>query len=358
MLISAVLSVSGIVLYAGIKETWRPAWFISIAVIPTLICALYLFVKERRFITENYGFRMLPPGWGNLQPKSAMGAGRFLSLLELMTDFRWKRGGILLGRPLPQQRPFGLLKSCWIGPRDDRHILTVAGTRVGKGAACLIPNLLLYPGSALVLDPKGELAQITSARRGNGSAKVRRCLGQKIHILDPQDQVPGRTKARWNPLAELDAQDPDLVSKIQNISFAIVPPEPSAQDQFFINQSRDLLTMLILHVMTAEPPDRHHLIRVRTLLSQGDAELFQFVIDECNKNNQPVPFKNAMEALLNYMAQNPTHGGKVAGFSQRLLGLPDDTRNTVLSDLYGKTSFLDIAGLEHMLQGSDLDSEI
>ena len=78
------------------------------------------------------------------------------------------------------------------------------GPRIGKGTAALIPNLLLYPGSALVIDPKGELAQITSARRGHGSARVQRCLQQNVHILDPEDLVPGRPKARWNPLAELD----------------------------------------------------------------------------------------------------------------------------------------------------------
>jgi type IV secretion system protein VirD4 len=312
-----------------------------------------MFVQERRFITATYGFRILPPGWGTLQPKSALGAGRFLSLLEMLTKFRWRKGGIFLGRPLPQQRPFGLFKESWVGPTDDRHMLTIAGTRIGKGTGALIPNLLLYPGSALVIDPKGELAQITSARRGSGSARVQRCLQQKVHILDPEDVVPGQPKARWNPLAELDPADANLVAKIQKIAFAIVPPEPNAQDQFFINQSRDFLTMLILHVMTAEPPERHNLIHVRRLIAQGDTELFQFVIDECNKTGQPVPYKDPLDTLYHYMAQSPAQGGKVAGFSQRLLALPEDTRNTIVSDLYGKTSFLDQAGLEHMLQGSD-----
>jgi len=330
-----------------------PVWRTNIAVSLVALCAIYMFIQERRFITETYGFRILPPGWGSLQPKSALGAGRFLSLLELLTKFRWQKGGIFLGRPLPQQRPFGLFKHCWVGPTDDRHMLTVAGTRVGKGTAALIPNLLLYPGSALVIDPKGELAQITSARRGHGSARVQRCLQQSVHILDPEDLVPGRTKARWNPLAELDPTDVNLVSKVQKIAFAIVPPEPNAQDQFFINQSRDFLTMVIVHVMTAEPPDRHNLIHVRRLITLGDTELFQFVIDECNKTGQPVPYRDPMDTLFHFMAQNPAHGGKVAGFAQRLLALPDDTRNTVISDLSGKTSFLDQSGLEHMLQGSD-----
>ena len=53
----------------------------------------------------------------------------------------------------------------------DRHLLTVAPTRAGKGVAAIIPNLLTYPGSALVIDPKGENAMVTALRRGPGHAE-------------------------------------------------------------------------------------------------------------------------------------------------------------------------------------------
>ena len=64
-----------------------------------------------------------------------------------------------------------------VGIDDNRHIMTVAGSRAGKGRWLLVPNLLLYPGSALVLDPKGELAAITARRRQE--------MGQKVFIIDP-----------------------------------------------------------------------------------------------------------------------------------------------------------------------------
>lgn len=50
----------------------------------------------------------------------------------------------------------GALGSQLIGISDDRHILTVAGSRSGKSVG-LISNLLFYPGSILATDPKGEL---------------------------------------------------------------------------------------------------------------------------------------------------------------------------------------------------------
>ena len=60
-----------------------------------------------------------------------------------------------------------------IGWKDDRHALTVAGTRAGKGASLIVPNLLLYPGSVLAIDPKGELARITGPQ-ARGARQARR----------------------------------------------------------------------------------------------------------------------------------------------------------------------------------------
>lgn len=66
----------------------------------------------------------------------------------------------------------------YIGVEDSRHILVVAGSRGGKGVSSIIPNLLTYRGSVLVMDPKGELARITARQRAEG-------LKQKVFILDP-----------------------------------------------------------------------------------------------------------------------------------------------------------------------------
>jgi type IV secretion system protein VirD4 len=63
-----------------------------------------------------------------------------------------------------------------IGWKDDRHALTVAGTRAGKGTSLIVPNLLLYPGSVLAVDPKGELARTTGRTR----AAMGKCV-----VLDP-----------------------------------------------------------------------------------------------------------------------------------------------------------------------------
>lgn len=75
-----------------------------------------------------------------------------------------------------------------VGSRDDRHVLIVCGNRGGKGVSYLVPNLLTWPGSVLVIDPKGGNAMVTARRRGQGSAYAKG-MGQTVHILDPYGEV-------------------------------------------------------------------------------------------------------------------------------------------------------------------------
>jgi type IV secretion system protein VirD4 len=61
--------------------------------------------------------------------------------------------------------------------RQDGHILTCAPTGAGKGIGAVIPNLLTYPGSAFVLDFKGENYAVT--------ARARREMGHAVVLVDP-----------------------------------------------------------------------------------------------------------------------------------------------------------------------------
>jgi len=60
----------------------------------------------------------------------------------------------------------------FISPRGPGHMLSVATTRAGKGAAQIIPSLLLYGGSMLVIDPKGENYMVTAEHRDKFFGKV------------------------------------------------------------------------------------------------------------------------------------------------------------------------------------------
>jgi len=76
------------------------------------------------------------------------------------------------------------------------HLMTLAGTRKGKGRDVMIPALLDFPDSVVVVDPKGELSAVTSARR--------RRFGP-VFYLDPYRELArlmkGATPSRYNPMA-------------------------------------------------------------------------------------------------------------------------------------------------------------
>lgn len=104
-------------------------------------------------------------------------------------------GGFLLGKlgPPRSKRPFLVSKTF-------PHALIVAPTGRGKGVGFVIPNLLTYKGSVVVLDVKGENFRETS--------RFRASMGDKVFRFAPADW--DRATHRYNPLARIAAMtNPD-----------------------------------------------------------------------------------------------------------------------------------------------------
>jgi len=81
----------------------------------------------------------------------------------------------------------------------ERHLVTIAPTRTGKGTTAQLPALLEYDASLFMIDPKGENAVISArCRRDN--------LGHAVFIVNPfgvlQKDFTARgfeQSARFNP---------------------------------------------------------------------------------------------------------------------------------------------------------------
>lgn len=98
------------------------------------------------------------------------------------------RVGFVLGKTSgPKQ------KGSFIVSGKHPHCLLVAPTGRGKGVGFVIPNLLSYKGSAVVLDVKGENFEAT--------ARFRESMGQKIYRFSPRDF--DQPSHRYNPLARI-----------------------------------------------------------------------------------------------------------------------------------------------------------
>lgn len=162
-----------------------------------------------------------------------------------------------------------------IGIKADRHIITIAGSGGGKGAALLIPNLKRWPHNALVIDPKGENAERTW--------RDREALGQKVHILDPfgavewrsaekPDGVPLRLRSSLNPIAALDPSKPTIREDIRTIADGLVIRYKS-DDATWDNGAVSVIAGMIAHAVASGDPNFQSLTAVRSLLRLPDDDL-------------------------------------------------------------------------------------
>lgn len=173
----------------------------------------------------------------------------------------FKRTELYLGRSL--YNPF-----LNIGLSSDQHMLTIAASRSGKGATAIIPNLLLWEGSAIVIDPKGTNAAVTAARR--------RAMGQKVHIVDPFGIIEGdeANRACFNPLGVLDPNSSTIREDIGVIADALVVPDVGTTERHWDDGARTVLSGLIAQLLSDTSVERPTLPMLRDLLAlNNDAQL-------------------------------------------------------------------------------------
>ncbi len=180
---------------------------------------------------------------------------------QLSDQWNWSPGKVLLGEW--EQRA--------LGRDDDRHVVTVAGARAGKSSTVLIPNLLRYPGSVIVLDPKGELARATAARR--------QAMGQRVFVLDPFGET-GWPSAAHNPFAELgQGRAEHVAADAAQLADALIIS--NNKDPHWTDSAKNLIRGVTLHLMSTSAV-LPTLREVRQLLSATPAEQEKLFTDMTN----------------------------------------------------------------------------
>lgn len=170
------------------------------------------------------------------------GSGRFSNLMEEACQ-RWKKGTSLY---LGNSHFIPWMKLGVLG-----HMLTIAGTRAGKGACAIIPNLVSWQGSVLCVDSKGENYIVTH--------KKRRDMGQNVYVLDPMNEKTvekdlfdeGLEKSDcFNVLEELDIKSNSIVEDIGIISEALIL-DSGKDNKHFTSGARSLVSGYIAHVISS-----------------------------------------------------------------------------------------------------------
>ena len=162
--------------------------------------------------------------------KSVHGDARFASKSDVgrhgLLD-EGKENGIVVGR----------LGSKLLRFPGQQFVILAAPTRSGKGVGIVIPNLLDYDGSVVVLDIKQENFETTSGWRA--------AQGQEVYLFNPFAE--DRRTHRWNPLSYVSRDPAFRVSDLQSIA-AMLYPDTVDEQKFWVGQARNAFLAFALYL--------------------------------------------------------------------------------------------------------------
>jgi type IV secretory pathway TraG/TraD family ATPase VirD4 len=197
----------------------------------------------------------------------------------------------------------GKYKNQYLTFRGTEFVMVAAETRSFKGVAIVIPNLLTFSDSVVVLDVKGENFDLTS--------RYRQSCGHQVFRWAPFDQK-GFTH-RWNPLYKI-AKSPAFVrvGRLQAIAARLYHTTDN-RNKFFYEQASDLFIGLALYLMEMT----------------GDCTFGQVL------RLATTPDKKVREHLTELMQHEPHKGvplsGDCLGALSRVLASPDETMLNIVA---------------------------
>jgi type IV secretion system protein VirD4 len=237
--------------------------------------------------------------------KPLYGSARLATLFDTRQAGLFANKGIVLGKKGGKLLVFG----------GAQHVLMSAPTRSGKGVGIVIPNLLHWTDSVVVLDIKQENWNITSRYRAKE-------LKQACYLFNPA-AVDGRSH-RYNPLAYIERAHPgkrmDDVQKIANMLF----PDREGTDVIWTATPRALFTGIVSYLLDIEgeegaPPITMGQVLRESLMDGDGSEYFAGVIEERRRYGKPLSpaTESGLNTYVSIKSEN-TRAGVLGSFRSRL----------------------------------------
>ena len=201
----------------------------------------------------------------------------------LKADFNrfGQTGGYILGcfRIAPNEPPH------FLAHQTNKHLLSIAPTRTGKGRGLILPNLLDLPDySVFVIDPKAENALV--------SATYRQSLGHKVIIFNPYGEKAEEFTERgftqfqsFNPLASLDPESLTFAADVTTIAEALI--YHTGGDSHWTESAQGLVEFLIMYLV-AEQTETPTLRRLRSIIAGGHPAIVDEVLKKAKMSILPI----------------------------------------------------------------------
>lgn len=223
------------------------------------------------------------------RPKALHGDARFATGGDLSEKgmFKSEKNGIVVGK-------FGgkLLRLS-----GQQFVILAAPTRSGKGVGIVIPNLLDYQESLVVLDIKQENFDLTSGWRAS--------VGHEVYLFNPFAE--DRRSHRWNPLTYVSDDPAFRVSDLMSIA-AMLYPDGAEDQKFWVSQARNAFMAMALYLFEkydddqkigfpfSRPPSLGAIYRLSS--GDGQSELKPFLKDLAQRPFMSSHAKTAFSGML------------------------------------------------------------
>ena len=198
--------------------------------------------------------------------QSLFGDARFAKQREINKAGLFGEKGLIVGKYAGKYLTFD----------GQQHVIMSAPTRSGKGVGVVIPNLLNWPDSVVVLDIKQENWNLTSGYRSQ--------YGQECYLFNPA-ATDYRTH-RYNPLSYIHSDPNFRIDDVQKIANMLFPDQPGT-DVIWTATPRSFFLGVVLYLLETpgKPVTLGQVLRESLANGDGSAYFAKLINDRAKQTN-------------------------------------------------------------------------
>jgi type IV secretion system protein VirD4 len=229
------------------------------------------------------------------------GSARWASKSDIHAASLFDNDGVYIGAWRDKSN-----RVCYLRHNGPEHVLCFAPTRSGKGVGLVIPTLLSWKQSAVVLDLKGELWEMSAGWRKEHA-------GNKVLRFDPANPT---ASIAFNPLEEIRLGTEHEVGDVQNLATLLVDPDGKGLTDHWQKTAQSLIVGTVLHLLYK---------------SHREGRVASFPALDAMLSNPERPIDELWKEMTTYIHTNGRSHPAVAAAGRDMIDRPADEAGSVLS---------------------------